>query len=221
MIEKTLAALGIAILIALITIAFFWLRGSMSLGALQDWFIGFGAWAPVIYILVYLLAGLVFVPATPLTIAGGVLFGAVAGTAYALLAALCASGAAFLIARHLGADCLRRHQGRWLPRLLQGVEAEGWRFVVFVRLVPVLPFSLVNYGLGLTRLRLSMYLSITAICMLPGTFAYAWLGASGAAALGGQGSVRAVLAGIALLAALALLPRLIRRLWSAYQQDGG
>lgn len=184
-----------------------------NLDELHRLFADFGAWAPAVYVLVYLLAGLAFIPATPLTVVGGVLFGPFAGTLYALFAACSASGLAFLLARYAGADWLHRRQGRWLHRLLQGVEAEGWRFVVFARLVPVLPFSLVNYGLGLTNLRLSMFLSVTAVCMLPGTFAYAWLGASGAAALGGQGTIQALFGAIALLVALAFLPRLLRRFW--------
>lgn len=211
MLGKTTAVISGTIVTGLIAITFLWFRGSLDPDELHHWLTGFGAWAPVVYILVYLLAGLLFVPATPLTVAGGVLFGTFAGTMYALLASSGTSVLSFLIARYVGADWLRRRQGRWLHRLLHGVEAEGWRFVALVRLVPVLPFGLVNYGFGLTRLRLPMYLSVTALCMLPGTFAYAWLGASGAAALGGKGSVQAVLAGIALLAVLAFLPRLIQR----------
>lgn len=211
MLGKTLAAVIAAILIGLITIAFLLFHDSFEIEELQGWFTGFGAWAPVMYVLIYMLAGLMFIPATPLTIAGGALFGVFPGAAYALLGASCSCCIAFLFARFAGAGCLRRYQGQWLQRLLRGVEEEGWRFVAFVRLVPVLPFSLVNYGFGLTRLRLLVYLSVSVVCMLPGTLAYSWLGASGAAALGGKGSVQVVLAAIALLATLAMLPRLIRR----------
>lgn len=213
MLGKTIASIGGVIITTLIIIAFLWAGGSLDLSDAQQWLAGLGGWAPIIYMLLYLLAGLAFMPATPLTVVGGLLFGAWAGAIYALLAATSASGLAFLIARQLGGDWLQRRRGRWLQRVLRGVEAEGWRFVVFVRLVPVLPFSLVNYGLGLTRLSLPMYLLITALCMLPGTLAYAWLGATGATVMGGKGSIQLVLAGIGVLVALAILPRLIRRFW--------
>ncbi|NLO80911.1 MAG: TVP38/TMEM64 family protein [Xanthomonadaceae bacterium] len=181
--------------------------------ALRQWFADFGIWAPVVYVAVYLLAGLAFVPATPLTLAGGVLFGPVAGTGYALLAAAASSSLGFLLTRYAAGDAVARRGGSSLARIVAGAEAEGWRFVAFLRLVPVFPFSLVNYGLGLTRLSFGTYLATTVICMLPGTAAYAWLGAMGAAAVGGEAKVRILLLGLVVLAALLFLPRLLRRLW--------
>ena len=59
-----------------------------------------------------------------------------------------------------------------LKQILEGVDDEGWRFVAFVRLVPLFPFNLLNYALGLTRIRFLAYASTTLVCMLPGTIAY-------------------------------------------------
>lgn len=205
---RTAVAIGIGGLAAVALLY----RSGLGPQDLREWFAGFGAWAPAVYLLVYLVAGLLFVPATPLTLAGGVLFGTLAGTVYALAGAAGSSGIAFLLARHAGAGWLQRRAGPRLTRLVHGVEAEGWRFVAFVRLVPIFPFSLINYGLGLTRLSLGVYLVTTVICMLPGTLAYAYVGAVGAAALGGEGNIRALLIGLGILATLAFLPRLIRRL---------
>lgn len=207
----TAARIGLPIVLGLAALAALAYRHDFDADMLRAWFDGFGAWAPAVYVLVYLLAGLVFIPATPLTIAGGVLFGGLAGTLYALAAAAGSSGIGFLLARYVAPNWAYRHSGPRITRLLDGVEAEGWRFVAFVRLVPIFPFSLINYGLGLTRLHFGMYLLTTAVCMLPGTLAYAWLGDVGAEALGGEGTVRAVLIGIGILAALAFLPRLVRR----------
>lgn len=206
---------GIILLIALVLVGLYALQqqSGFSPDALRRWFADFGPWAPLVYVLVYLLAGLVFVPATPLTIAGGFLFGPLLGTLYALLAAAASAGVGFLLTRHVLPDLARRYGGQRVARVLAGVEAEGWRLVAFVRLVPLLPFSLVNYGLGLTRLGFGAYLVTTAICMLPGTAAYAWLGDAGAAALGGEGTVRLLLIGLAVVAALLFLPRWLRRFW--------
>jgi hypothetical protein len=119
---------------------------------------------------------------------------------------------AFLIARHVAGDWVAKKSGGWLKQLIEGVEAEGWRFVAFVRLVPLFPFNVVNFALGLTRIPLGAYALASAVCMLPGAFAYAWLGQAGRAALAGDaGAVKNGLLALALAAALMFLPRLIRQ----------
>ena len=91
-----------------------------------------------------------------------------------------------------------------LERLIKGVEAEGWRFVAFVRLVPLFPFNLLNYALGLTRIPLVPYVLASLVCMVPGTLAYTWLGYAGREALAGNdAAIRYGLIGLALLAAVA------------------
>ncbi|HDO33984.1 MAG TPA: hypothetical protein ENH08_02555, partial [Chromatiales bacterium] len=120
---------------------------------------------------------------------------------------------AFLLARYLGAAWVERKAGARLQRLNRGVEAEGWRFVAFVRLVPLFPFNLLNYALGLTRIRLGTYVLASYLFMLPGALAYTYLGYAGREALtGGAGLVRKALLALALLALVAFLPRLIGRL---------
>ena len=95
--------------------------------------------------------------------------------------------------------------------MIDGVDAEGWRFVAFVRLVPLFPFNLSNYVLGLTRIPLHHYVIATLVCMVPGAVAYTWLGHAGRGALTGEvDAVRYGLLALGLLAAIALLPRLDR-----------
>jgi len=84
-----------------------------------------------------------------------------------LLGALLGATLAFLIARGLGADWLAQWLGGRLRRLVDGVEAEGWRFVALMRLVPLVPFNLLNYALGLTRISLRANILASAVCMLP------------------------------------------------------
>ena len=84
------------------------------------------------------------------------------------------------------------------------MEAEGWRSVAFVRLVPLFPFNLTNYALGLTRISLNHYILASLVCMVPGTLAYTWLGYAGReAAAGNAAAIRYGLIGLALLAAIA------------------
>lgn len=172
-----------------------------------------GPAAPLLFMAVYAVAAVLFLPGSVLTLAGGALFGPVLGTFYNLTGATIGAVLAFLVARHLASDWVERRAGGRLKRLKAGVEQEGWRFVAFTRLVPLFPFNLLNYALGLTRIRLSHYLLATYVCMLPGAFAYTWLGYAGREAVaGGEGLVRNLLIALALLAAVAFLPRLVSRL---------
>lgn len=181
--------------------------------ALQAWVEGAGAAGPVIFIAIYAAATVLFLPGAVVTLAGGALFGPVWGTLWNLSGATLGATLAFLIARHLGADWVAQRAGPRLRGLNEGVSAEGWRFIAFVRLVPLFPFNLLNYALGLTRIPLTAYVLASAIFMLPGAVAYTWLGYAGREALtGGQDIVRNILIALALVSTMAFLPRLIRRL---------
>jgi uncharacterized membrane protein YdjX (TVP38/TMEM64 family) len=188
-------------------------RDRLDVSALETWVNGAGAAAPLIFIGLYALATVLFLPGAVLTLAGGALFGPLWGTLYNLLGATLGATLAFLIARHLAGDWVRTGAKGLIARLIQGVEAEGWRFVAFTRLVPLFPFNLLNYALGLTRIRVLPYLLASLIFMLPGALAYTYLGFVGREAMAGsEGLIRNGLIALALLAAVAFLPRLITRL---------
>ena len=188
-------------------------RGRFDAAALQAWVEGAGAAGPLLFMGLYALATVLFLPGAVITLAGGALFGPLWGTLWNLTGATVGAALAFLIARYLGADWVTRRAGPRMQRLNDGVAAEGWRFVAFVRLVPLFPFNLLNYALGLTRISFMTYLLASWVFMLPGAFAYTWLGHAGREALsGGDGLVRNVTIALSLLAAVALLPRLVRKL---------
>ncbi len=172
-----------------------------------------GPFAPLFFVAGYALATVVFLPGSILTIAGGALFGPVAGTFYSLTGATVGATLAFLIARYLASGGVARRTGGRLAEFIKGVEAEGWRFVVFVRLVPLFPFNALNYALGLTRIPLGQYVVASYLAMLPGAAAYTYLGYAGREALSGSGGwMRHALIALALIAAALFLPRLARRL---------
>jgi uncharacterized membrane protein YdjX (TVP38/TMEM64 family) len=185
----------------------------ISVAALRGWAENSGATAPLIFMALYAAAAVLFLPGSILTIAGGALFGPVWGTLYSLAGATTGATLAFLIARYIASDWVTRKAGGRLKQLIEGVEAEGWRFVALVRLVPLFPFNLLNYALGLTRIKLSHFILASLVCMLPGGFAYTYLGYAGReAASGSEGSVRTALLALGVLALVAFLPRLIRRM---------
>jgi uncharacterized membrane protein YdjX (TVP38/TMEM64 family)/rhodanese-related sulfurtransferase len=188
-------------------------RDRFDAAALQAWVEGAGAAGPLLFMAVYALATVLFLPGSVLTLAGGALFGPVWGTLWNLTGATVGASFAFLIARYLGADWVARKAGGRAKQLIDGVEQEGWRFVAFVRLVPLFPFNLLNYALGLTRIPFPAYVIASWLFMLPGAFAYTWLGFAGREALaGGEGMIRNILIALALLAAVGFIPRLVKRL---------
>jgi uncharacterized membrane protein YdjX (TVP38/TMEM64 family) len=173
----------------------------------------FGRLAPIFFVLIYAIGTVLFLPGSVLTIAGGAMFGPIWGTFWNLTGATIGATLAFMIARYLASDWVARRAGERLGRLVRGVEDEGWRFVAFVRLVPLFPFNLMNYAFGLTRITLAEYVVTSFVCMVPGAFAYTYLGYAGQQAASGQaGAVRTAMFALALLAAVAFLPRLVRRL---------
>jgi len=180
--------------------------------ALNAWLVGLGVWAPVAYVMLYAAATPLFVPAALFALAGGALFGPVWGVVLNLSGATIGAAIAFLVARYLAADWVAHKTSGRLKRLLTGVEAEGWRFVAFVRLVPLFPFNLTNYALGVTKIRFAAYVITSFICMAPGAVAYTWLGHAGREALAGKtAAIRYGLLALGLLAAVAFLPRLSGR----------
>jgi uncharacterized membrane protein YdjX (TVP38/TMEM64 family)/rhodanese-related sulfurtransferase len=192
-------------------------RDQINLTTLDAWLGSLGPSAPIGYVVLYALATVAFVPGALFALAGGALFGPFWGTLWNLLGATLGATFAFLVARYVGGDWVERKAGGLVKRLINGVDAEGWRFVAFVRLVPLFPFNLSNYVLGLTRIPLHQYVIATFVCMAPGAVAYTWLGHAGRGALTGEAdTVRYGLLALGLLAAIALLPRFIGRIRGSF-----
>ncbi len=188
-------------------------RDRINLATLDAWLGSLGLWAPVGYVALFALATVAFVPGAIFAFAGGAFNGPIWGSLWNLAGATLGATLAFLVARYIARGWVERKAGGLLKRLIHGVDAEGWRFVAFVRLVPLFPFNLSNYVLGLTRIPLHHYAIATFVCMAPGAVAYTWLGYAGRGALAGEtDAVRYGLLALGLLAAIALLPRLIGRL---------
>jgi uncharacterized membrane protein YdjX (TVP38/TMEM64 family)/rhodanese-related sulfurtransferase len=192
-------------------------RDQINLTTLDAWLGSFGVWAPIGYMVLFAVATVAFFPGAIFSVAGGALFGPIWGSLWNLLGATLGATLAFLVARYIVGDWVERKAGGLLKRLIEGVDAEGWRFVAFVRLVPLFPFNLSNYVLGLTRIPLHQYVIATLVCMTPGAVAYTWLGHAGRGALTGEAdTVRYGLLALGLLAAIVLLPRLIGRMRGSF-----
>lgn len=145
---------------------------------------GAGAWGPVLYVLGYALLVLVPTPASVLTILGGALFGLVQGVLLAWVAAVLGAVGGFAVGRRLGRPAVDRLLGGRLAQADRVLADHGLPAVLAVRLVPLFPFTPLNYACGLVGVRWRPYLLGSALGMLPGATAYAAVGASGAEPLG-------------------------------------
>lgn len=199
-----------AVLVALAVAAYF-SRHHLRIDLLVARFRSLGPWGPVAYILLYLVAPPLLIPGSPITIAGGALFGPVWGTVYTILGATGGASFAFIIARYLAGEWVEKRTGGILRRLKEGVEEEGWRFVAFTRLVPLFPFNLLNYAFGLTRVKFSHYAAASFFCMLPGAAAYSFIGYAGReAAAGSEGLILKIGTAVGLLLFVSMIPRAVK-----------
>jgi uncharacterized membrane protein YdjX (TVP38/TMEM64 family) len=133
----------------------------------------FGAFAPILYVLIYAVGTIVAFPGTILTLSSGLLFGTILGTLVVLIGATLGATAAFLLARYAGRGTVERFvSGGQLAKFDKSVSGSGFSAVLFTRLVPLFPFNLINFAWGLTGVKLRDYILATAIGILPGSFVY-------------------------------------------------
>ena len=168
------------------------------------------------FILIYTAQTALSLPgAAILTLAGGAIFGALMGTIWVNIGATTGALLAFLLARTLLRDWVLNRFGQRMLSLDNGLNENGLSYLLFLRLVPLFPFFLVNLACGVTGLSIKTYLIGTMIGILPGSFVYANAGASLAAieSISQVASTR-VLVSLALLGLFALIPAMYRRVES-------
>jgi uncharacterized membrane protein YdjX (TVP38/TMEM64 family) len=143
-----------------------------------DWIDQFGIWGPVIFIVVYALAAVLFIPGSALTLGAGALFGVVRGSILVSLASTLGASLAFLIGRYVARDWVAKkvEEHEKFKAVDQAVGREGWKIVGLTRLSPVFPFTFLNYAYGLTKVKFTHYVLASWIGMMPGTVMYVYLG---------------------------------------------
>lgn len=160
-----------------------------------------GGWAPLIYIVLYTISTILILPSTVLNLAGGAIFGPWMGTLWTSVGAIIAAIAAFAFTRTIGRTLIEeRLAGRW-----QAIDAEiqqGGVFYMFsIRLLPIIPYGLVNFAAGLTSISFKDYLLGTSLGTVPGIIPFVLLGSSGLDALQG-GNILPLLGSLALIGLL-------------------
>lgn len=176
---------------------------------------GYPVAGPVLFIGVYVLSVLLLIPGALMTILSGMAFGLVLGTLYVAIAATIAMMIAFFIGRYAVYDVIQNQaEGGVVVRIKRGIEKQGARFVAFMRLVPVIPYSMQNYLFGVTRIGFGSYIVISWLCMLPGIIANVYIGYAGRQLVVGgmsMGRVYTIVGiGIGLALFVSMLPTFVR-----------
>lgn len=164
--------IGVTILITVLV-------GIPTAPQLRSRFGGLGLAAPLLFVGIYAVATLSPLPKSVFTLAAGAVFGLAEGLLVVLVGATGGAVMAFYLARALGRDGVQRLTGVRADRFDERLARHGFATVLVARLVPVVPFTVVNYLAGLTSIRVPVFLGATALGMLPATTAYIALGAYG------------------------------------------
>ncbi len=145
-----------------------------AIGGLKSWVESQGVIAPIIYIGIYIIATVLAVPATALTLMAAPIFGVLMGVIYVSVGANIGAGICFLIAKYFARNTVKGilDKNDKFKKLENLTERNGYIIVAITRLVPIFPFNLLNYGFGLTNIPFKIYCFWTAICILPGTVLY-------------------------------------------------
>lgn len=154
------------------------LVGAPSPGELQDAFAGSGLVGAVVFAVLYAVLTVALVPGSALTIAAGAVYGPVGGTLVSIVGALVGATAAFAVARRAARGSVEQVQGERVARVQQRLREHGLLSMVALRLVPLVPFNVLNYVAGASAIRARDYVVGTAVGIIPGAFAFATLGGS-------------------------------------------
>lgn len=173
---STVLKVGLA-LVAVGLLLYFGRQATPYVKDFTEWVDSLGVWAPVVFIVGYIVATVAFVPGSILTLAAGAIFGLLWGTVYVFIGSTIGACLAFLISRYLARSWVEEKledQPRF-QAVDRAVGREGGKIVALMRLAPVFPFNLLNYGLGLTKVKFWHY-ALACIAMIPGTLLYVYYG---------------------------------------------
>ncbi len=210
--RRWLSAIVVLLVFAAVAAGVWIFDGVISAQALEARVASLGVWAPIGFVLLYGIATVAMVPGSIFDLAGGALFGPYLGSLLNLLGGTLGAALAFLVGRYIARDWAERRAGPRLQAVMNSVDEEGWRFVAFVRLLPIVPYNVMNYLLGLTRIPFHHYLVATVVFMAPSTVVYTYIGhASREAIADDADNLYYALIALGLLAAMIFLPHFYKR----------
>lgn len=165
------AGLAVFIIAAIVLVRYSPVNELLAPDKFNDLLESAGIWAPLIYIFIYCVGVCLFIPGTLLAALGAAIFGAYRGFLYVWLGAMAGAGCAFFIGRYLGRDFASSLIGDRLQNYDDAIERNGFATVLYLRLI-YFPFTLMNFGMGLTKVRFWDYFSGTGLGIIVGTFLF-------------------------------------------------
>lgn len=161
---KTVLILGILLIFCLIGSKYF---KHLTPMAIKEFLIGWGAFAPIIYILLFTFVPLTLFPDALLAISAGLVFGIIPGAIYTIIGAVCGGTLAFMITRTLSHDFVEKklEEHKKISRM---IESRGFMIVLIMRLIPLIPFDVISYAAGATGIKYRDYILATIIGIIPG-----------------------------------------------------
>ncbi|KGX89872.1 TVP38/TMEM64 family protein [Pontibacillus marinus] len=144
---------------------------------IKNFILSFGWWSPFIFFIIYAIGPFVFFPTSILSLAAGIAYGVFPGFFYILIGATGAAATGYVMARYFGDSILKFHSFKWADQVYEKVQERGFLYVLILRLIPLVGFDVLSYISGIARVRFRSYMMAT-IGIIPGTFAYSFLGSS-------------------------------------------
>ncbi|WP_445002515.1 TVP38/TMEM64 family protein [Exiguobacterium alkaliphilum] len=145
---------------------------------IRDLVLSFGWWGPLLFILIYAVGPIIFLPTSVLSLGAGLAFGVFPGVLYIIVGATAAAVTGYVMARLFGRSVLHVERYPWSEKLFAQMERRGFLYVFVLRLIPLVSFDLLSYAGGIANVRFRSFLLATVLGMIPGTLAYSFLGAS-------------------------------------------
>ena len=151
--------------------------GGINPQLLENLLTRLGIFAPIIYIFLYILATILLLPSTPLNLSGGLIFGFWGGLIWTSIAAIMAAVVSFAYARYLGRNWVKKRFGIHLQKLDKEINNGGMGYIFAIRLLPLIPYGIVNFGAGLTSIKERDYFLGTIFGTIPGILPFVMMGA--------------------------------------------
>lgn len=181
--------LNIMVLTFILVIAYqlgLWQILTQTLNSANEWIAGLGPWGAIAFVIIYIIATILLIPGSILTLGGGLIFGVIKGSVLVSIASVTGATLSFLIGRYLLRTWVEK-QIDTQPKFKAidvAVAQQGWKIVGLTRLSPLFPFVFLNYAFGVTKVSLRDYVMASWIGMLPGTIMYVYLGSIPKTAVG-------------------------------------
>ncbi|WP_444685033.1 TVP38/TMEM64 family protein [Alkalicoccus luteus] len=172
---------------------------------IERWVSEAGVWAPLVFVILYTVRPLILFPASILSLAGGLKFGALYGTALIVAGATAGAVLSFVVARRLGKNIAGKEWKGRGAELQRQLERNGFIYVLMIRLIPIFNFDMISYLCGISKVKLRAFFFGTWIGIIPGAFAYAFLGASVM-----EGNIQLIAGAVAVFIAVSAIPLFFR-----------